>query len=257
MTGHSRSLGEIRKRRICTLLKGIETGDPASVEVVSKDLYIQHNPQTREGGEGLAVLFERLAQSSPRVNIVRVFSDGDFVFAHTEYDFDRRRIGFEIFRFDGDFSVEHWDNIQPRRGPNASGHSMVDGPTQADSQADTEANRARIRDFINEVLIEARPERLSRYIDLQDFTEHNPEREDDLSTLRSSLASPARLRYRYLHRLLADGDFVLAVSEGDLDGEHTSFFDLYRLADGRLVEHWDTIEAVPPRDQWQNDNGKF
>jgi hypothetical protein len=24
-----------------------------------------------------------------------------------------------------------------------------------------------------------------------------------------------------------------------------------------LVEHWDTIEAIPPRDQWKNSNGKF
>jgi hypothetical protein len=23
------------------------------------------------------------------------------------------------------------------------------------------------------------------------------------------------------------------------------------------VEHWDTIETIPPRDQWKNDNGKF
>ena len=54
-----------------------------------------------------------------------------------------------------------------------------------------------------------------------------------------------------------DGNFVLAVSEGRLNDVHTSFFDLFRLESGRLVEHWDTIEAVPPRDQWLNDNGKF
>ena len=55
-----------RKDRIRTLLKGIETGDEASVAVVSPDKYIQHNPQTQEGGEGLAALFKRLAKSAPR-----------------------------------------------------------------------------------------------------------------------------------------------------------------------------------------------
>ena len=68
-----------RKDQICVLLKGIETGDEASVAVVNPNKYIQHNPQTQEGGEGLADLFKRLAKSSPRVNIVRVFSDGDYV----------------------------------------------------------------------------------------------------------------------------------------------------------------------------------
>jgi len=24
-----------------------------------------------------------------------------------------------------------------------------------------------------------------------------------------------------------------------------------------LVEHWDTIEAIPARSEWKNDNGKF
>ena len=76
-----------RKEQICALLKGIETGDAAAVAVVNPDKYIQHNPETHEGSEGLAALFKRISQSSPRVNIVRVFEDGDYVFAHTEYDF--------------------------------------------------------------------------------------------------------------------------------------------------------------------------
>ena len=45
--------------------------------------------------------------------------------------------------------------------------------------------------------------------------------------------------------------------EGFLDGVHSSFYDLYRVARGKIVEHWDTNEAVPPRSEWKNDNGKF
>ena len=55
-----------RKDRIRALLKGIETGDPDSVKVVNEAKYIQHNPQTLEGSEGLAALFARLAKSNPR-----------------------------------------------------------------------------------------------------------------------------------------------------------------------------------------------
>ena len=88
-----------RKDQICALLKGIETGDPRAVEVVNESMYIQHNPLTREGNEGLAELFKRLAKTSPKVEIVRVFADGDYVFAHTDYDFNVREVGFEVFRF--------------------------------------------------------------------------------------------------------------------------------------------------------------
>lgn len=114
-----------KKEQICKLLKGIETGDSSSVSIVNEEKYIQHNPQTHEGSEGLAELFKRLSKTSPRVNIARVFEDGDFVFAHTEYDFATRNIGFEIFRFENDQAVEHWDNIQKRKGPKASLKNMT------------------------------------------------------------------------------------------------------------------------------------
>lgn len=251
-----------RKSQIHTLLKGIETGAETSVAVVNPNKYIQHNPQTHEGGEGLAALFKRLAKSSPRVNIVRIFSDGDYVFAHTEYDFDTSRVGFEIFRFEGDLTVEHWDNIQPRKGPNPSGHSMVDGPTEATDLDKTQYNREIVQSFVEAVLIHGQLDELTHYIDEEHYTEHNPRFDNDLSTLRSSLTNPAAnegdiIRYDTMHRLLAEGNFVLSVCEGTLNGIHTSFFDLFRVAHGKLVEHWDTTEAVPPRSEWKNDNGKF
>ena len=251
-----------RKNQICILLKGIETGDEASVVGVNPDKYIQHNPQTYEGGEGLAALFKRLSKSSPRVNIVRIFSDGDYVFAHTEYDFDTSRIGFEIFRFEGDLTVEHWDNIQPREGPNPSDHSMVDGPTEATDLDRSEFNREIVRSFVDDVLINGQLGKLEHYIDDECYAEHNPRIGDDLSALRMALSDPPSnecitIKYDKMHRILAEGNFVLTVSEGAINGVHSSFFDLFRVAHGKLVEHWDTIDAVPPRSKWKNDNGKF
>ena len=250
-----------RRDQICTLLKGIETGDEASVAVVNPDKYIQHNPQTDEGGEGLAALFKRLSKSSPRVNIVRIFSDGDYVFAHTEYDFDTSRIGFEIFRFEGDLTVEHWDNIQPREGPSSCGHSMVDGPTETTDLDRTTDNRELVRCFVDDVLINGKLDKLEQYVD-EYFTEHNPVIGDGPLPLRAVLSDSASnesnaRKYDKMHHILAQGSFILTVIEGSVNGAHSSFFDLFRVAHGKLVEHWDTTEAVPPRSEWKNDTGKF
>ncbi len=250
-----------RKDLIRTLLNGIATGDPASVAVVNEDVYIQHNPQTREGSEGLAALFARLAKSNPRVNVVRAFADGDFVFAHTEYDFSTRRIGFEVFRFEGDQAVEHWDNIQPRRGPNPSGRSMVDGPTEATDLDRTELNRGIVGRYVQDVLIDRRMDQLPVYVDLEHLAQHDPDLEDGGAALTTALGATSDgspvVAYQRVHRILAEGSFVLTVCEGTLAGAHTAFYDLHRCANGKIVEHWNTIETVPPRSEWKNDNGKF
>ena len=250
-----------RKAQIRTLLKGIETGDPDSVAVVNADRYIQHNPQTHEGSEGLAALFKRLSKTSPRVNVVRIFEDGDYVFAHTEYDFSSSRVGFEVFRFEDGLAVEHWDNIQQRQGPNPSGHSMVDGTIEVTELAETESNRQSVKAFVDDVLINRRLERLNHYVVSDGYTQHNPRIADGLAAFRAALENRSNdrptIQYDQLHRVLAEGNFVLCASEGRLGGVHSAFYDLFRLAGGKLVEHWDTIETIAPRSEWKNDNGKF
>ncbi len=250
-----------RKDQIRALLKGIETGEAAATEVVNPNKYIQHNPQTYEGGDGLATLFLRLSKSNPRVNVVRAFEDQEYVFGHTEYEFASSKIGFEVFRFEDNLVVEHWDNIQERQGPNPSGHSMVDGPTEPTDLGRMELNRELVRSFINDVLVDARFQNMEQFIDDEHYTEHSPMATDGLQALRSVLDAASdtgrKVHYDRIHRVLAEGNFVLVVSEGALSGVHSSFYDLFRVAAGKIVEHWGTTESIPPRAEWKNDNGKF
>ena len=254
-------MADSKKDKIRALLKSIETGDPGPVAVVNEAKYIQHNPQTHDGSEGLAALFKRLSKTGPRVNIVRAFEDGDFVFAHTEYDFASRKIGFEVFRFESGQAVEHWDNIQERQGPNESGRSMVDGPIEAVDHELTELNRALVRSFVDTVLVHNKLDRLGDFVDEETYAEHNPRLADGLSVLRSALEfsdeAGRRIDYQRIHRVLAEGSFVLSVSEGRFGGVPTAFYDLFRVANNKIAEHWDTTEKIAPRSEWKNNNGQF
>lgn len=56
---------------------------------------------------------------------------------------------------------------------------------------------------------------------------------------------------------LAQGNFVLAVSEGTFGGAPTAYYDLWRVENGKIAEHWDVMETISDKSTWANDNGKF
>ena len=63
--------------------------------------------------------------------------------------------------------------------------------------------------------------------------------------------------YDETHMVLAQGNFVLAASEGTYGGAPTSYYDLWRVENGKIAEHWDVMETIAAPDAWQNQNGKF
>ena len=251
-----------QKQQVRDLLKAIETSEPAPVAAIDPNMYIQHNLGVGEGLAGFGALLQQLPKGSARVNTARVFQDGDLVFAHTDYDFFGPKIGFDVFRFEHGKIVEHWDNLQVKpAAANPSGHTMIDGPTEATDFAKTDANKALVRSFVEDILVNGKMDKLAGYYDGDRYVQHNPQIGDGLSGLGAALQAWAKkgitMKYDRIHRVLGEGSFVLVVSEGTLAGAHSSFYDLFRVENDKIAEHWDTIEAIPSRDQWKNNNGKF
>ena len=250
-----------RTQQVVALLKALETGAQEPFGVISPTKYIQHNLAVADGRAGVLQLLRDLPKGSTQVNTVRTFEDGDFVVAHTEYNFFGPKIGFDIFRFENDLIVEHWDNLQETIGPNPSGHTMIDGPTAMMDLGSTEVNRALVRRFVDDILVNGRMETLAGYFDDDNYIQHNPHIADKLSGLSAALKTWAEqgitLKLDRVHKVLAQGNFVLTISEGALGGRHTAFYDLFRVQDRKIAEHWDVLETMVPKEQWKNPNGKF
>ena len=150
-----------QKQQVVALLKAIETGAPEPAAVISPRRYIQHNLAVADRIAGFGAVLQQLPKGSARVTTARVFQDGDYVFTHTEYNFFGPKIGFDIFRFENDKIVEHWDNLQETAGPNPSGHTMIDGPTEATDLNETQANKALVRRFVEDILVNVRMDELA------------------------------------------------------------------------------------------------
>jgi predicted SnoaL-like aldol condensation-catalyzing enzyme len=251
-----------KKEMVKDLLKSIETGDSKPVGYINPKKYIQHNLEIEDGLQGFGKVLSQLPKGSAKVNTVRLLADGDFVAAHTDYNFFGPKVGFDIFRFENGKIVEHWDNLSEKAdSPNPSGRNQLDGPTQVTDLEKTEANKKLVEEFVNTVLLRQEYDKAARYIDPDNYRQHNTQMSDNLSGLQAAMGALAKqgitMVYDKVHKIIGEGNFVLVSTEGRFGGKPTAYYDLFRVADGKIVEHWDVIETVPSKDQWKNRNGKF
>lgn len=250
------------KEKVIALLKSIETGEQEPVGYINPNKYIQHNLGVADGLAGFGALLQQLPPNSAIVNTVRAFQDGEYVFTHTDYNFFGPKIGFDIFRFENGKIVEHWDNLQETPvNPNPSEHTMIDGATEIKDLDKTEANKTLVRNFVDDILVNGIMEKLAGYFDGDNYVQHNPNIPDQLSGLGATLEALGKqgifLKYDKIHKVLGEGNFVLVVSEGYFGKDHNAFYDLFRVENGKIAEHWDVIEPILAKEHCKNKNGKF
>ena len=159
-----------------------------------------------DGLKGFGELLAVLPKDLRLQNIVRVFEDSDYVVARTEYNFFGPKIGFDILRFENGKIVEHWENLQETAGPNQSGHTMTDGPTQPGDLDKTEANKMLQCSFVDDILVNGRIEKLAGYFDGDNYNQHNPQIADGLAglgRLDAMAKAGVTMKYDTIHQVSA------------------------------------------------------
>ena len=226
------------------LINTFATGDTEKASELLAENYIQHNLAYDTGRDAFVGSVSYLASAPVKttVNNIRAFEDGDKVFLQTVYNFAGvgEQVAFDIFRFDENGKIaEHWDNLANKAEPNPSGHTQTDGTMEINDLDKTESNRRLIKNFLYDVMQGNRPEKTPDYFDGDTYIQH------------------IQMIYTTVHQVLAQGNYALAVSEGTFGGAPTSYYDLWRIENGKIAEHWDVMETIADKSTWQNQNGKF
>ena len=249
------------------LINTFATGDTETARDLLDEKYIQHNLAYGTGEEAFIGSVEYLASAETPTTVenIRAFEDGDYVFLQTVYNFAGAgdQVAFDIFRFDEDGEIaEHWDNLAALAvEPNPSGHTQIDGTTEITDLDKTEENRELVENFLYDVMQGNNPDKTADYFDGDTYIQHNTAIADGVSGLNEALTALAeqgiQMIYDETHMVLAQGNYVLAVSEGTYGGAPTSYYDLWRVENGKIAEHWDVMETIADESTWQNQNGKF
>ena len=239
--------------------------DVAAVDRHFAESFIQHDPNLADGLAGMKSFAAEIARSpAADITIYRTLVDGDFVLLHSRYEgvgrYGGPAIAFDLFRFKDGKIVEHWGGQEPEAPPNLSGRTQVDGPTEVRDREKTEANRTLVRTYRETVMVALRFDRIEEFIEGAHYAQHASKIGDGIARLRDRIASVAKEGGK-LHltprRFVAEGNFVLVLTEGDLPSGPTALYDLFRVENGKIVEHWDVLTPIPPHDQWKNANGPF
>lgn len=234
--------------------------DPSAVDRWVAPSYVQHSDRAADGPDGVRDLLRSLPDGF-RYDLHRVLGDGDLVAMHATYHGfgPDPLVAFDVFRVADGKRVEHWDAMTPLVTKTVSGRSQTDGPTEVTDLDATDANRALVVEFIETVFKDGRTDRIAEYLSTEKYLQHNPGIADGIDGLSAALGTMAEqgitISYDTLHLVVAEGNFVLTAGEGRFGPTPTAFYDLYRVENGKIVEHWDATPEI--KTNLRHHNGPF
>jgi predicted SnoaL-like aldol condensation-catalyzing enzyme len=130
---------------------------------------------------------------------------------------------------------------------------------RAASPQELEANKQTVRAFEDAALNQKDFEAASKYLGSR-YTQHNPAAADGPEGLKAYIAFLKEKfpnNHSEIKHIFADGDYVIvhdhAVREPGTRGN--AIVNIYKLENGKVVEHWDVIQPIP--EKAANANGMF
>ena len=117
--------------------------------------------------------------------------------------------------------------------------------------ADLEANKKTVLEFYEKGLNQKDFDAASKYFGPK-YVQHNPGAPDGIEGFKGFIAFRKEKfpnAHSEIKRVFADGDYViLHVHNVATPGERGSaIVDIFRLENGKIVEHWDVVQPIPEK----------
>jgi predicted SnoaL-like aldol condensation-catalyzing enzyme len=134
-------------------------------------------------------------------------------------------------------------------------------PAADPSAAKAGANKAVAIAFYNAALNDKDWDAASKLIG-EHYTQHNPAAVDGIEGIKAHVAMLKEkfpLNHGDIKRVVVDGDIVVlhVHSKRTPESLGNAIVDIFRIEDGKVVEHWDVVQRVPEAKEVKNTNTMF
>lgn len=268
---------EANKRLVYDLWRSVVNA--GHVELADKYLapnYIQHNPTANTGREAFKEIFAQIIPRQETIPdeiqdpLVTIVAEGDYVVMAFVSEYPEAdgsgdtytSTHFDLFRIEGGLIAEHWDSAQIPKGvfpaapedggplPVVGVHGIAQHAMLANDDVVLANNKRLVFDTWRHIPEAGREEMAELYLD-PIYIQHNP----NATTGRGGFVEYFSKRPEseieiYLEdpmiAILAEGNLVIQALEEEKINPNTgeiynvAWFDMFRVENGRLFEHWDT-----------------
>lgn len=249
------------------VLQAIQSGDvKAMQDYISPTAYTQHNLSYPDGAAAVIGATQSGAFNGTTINTVRTFEDDNIVVLHSEYggtwNSGVPQVVFDVFRFENGLIVEHWDNLVNKQDDGDATTQLNGTLTPVTDLTQNEANRAVVEETSQKIFLQGLYSTIGTYFDEDNYVQHSVGYGTDIQPLLGFLSTlpEGTPFYQSIEFIHVEGNFALMMSQGYPDkksGLASAYYDLFRLEDGKIVEHWDVVQTIPAEADRANKNGKW
>ncbi|MCW8450794.1 nuclear transport factor 2 family protein [Legionella quinlivanii] len=136
--------------------------------------------------------------------------------------------------------------------------SIIDN-SYASIEEQQKINKQIVTEFYNKAINQKNFKAASKYLGTH-YKQHNPAAADGAEGLRAYIQYLLEFypnSHSEIKQIFADGNYVIlhvhSIREPGTRGR--AIFDLFKLEDGKIMEHWDTIQDIPVKSA--NSNSMF
>lgn len=223
--------------------RAVGQGDLDFAKTIIADDYIQHSPMVKPGKEGLLEALAYMKQiprpASTSAPFLRLIAEGDYAVTNMSFGWgDKQKVVVDLFKCRDGQVIEHWDAIEDQPETTRNGNPMMNGPLPSEDNSLVRINKAIVTKFYEQVFIKHQFDELPESA-TADFIQHVPEIENGIAGLITYLRdSSNHVIIEKVGHVIGEGDFVVVQAEGKVGERRATFYSIFRLSEGKVVEQW-------------------